>query len=100
MWKASRQLHELAERITAHKTPLNSGDLSGVFLFLLVVVMTQYSDEAIAQELQAELIRAVARTQDKLGVKFMTVNMDLDIYGDGSKVKFSTIPEHILKPVS
>ncbi len=23
-----------AERITAHKTPLNSGDLSGVFLFL------------------------------------------------------------------
>lgn len=70
------------------------------FLFLLVVVMTQYSDEVIARELQAELIRAVARTQDKLGVKFMTVNMDLDIYGDGSKVKFSTIPEHILKPVS
>ena len=28
-----------AERITAHKTLLNSGDLSGVFLFLLVVVM-------------------------------------------------------------
>jgi len=70
------------------------------FLFLLVVVMTQYSDEVIARELQAELIRAVARTQDKLGVKFMTMNMDLDIYGDGSKVKFSTIPEHILKPVS
>jgi len=65
-----------------------------------VVVMTQYSDEVIARELQAELIRAVARTQDKLGVKFMTVNMDLDIYGDDSKVKFSTIPEHILKPVS
>jgi len=62
--------------------------------------MTQYSDEVIARELQAELIRAVARTQDKLGVKFMTVNMDLDIYGDDSKVKFSTIPEHILKPVS
>lgn len=62
--------------------------------------MTQYSDEVIARELQAELIRAVARTQDKLGVKLMTVNMDLDIYGDGSKVKFSTIPEHILKPVS
>jgi len=62
--------------------------------------MTQYSDEVIARELQAELVRAVARTQDKLGLKFMTVNMDLDIYGDGSKVKFSTIPEHILKPVS
>ena len=100
MWKGQRKLHELAERITAHKALLNSGDLSGVFLFLLVVVMTQYSDEVIARELQAELIRAVARTQDKLGVKFMTVNMDLDIYGDGSKVKFSTIPEHILKPVS
>ena len=28
-----------AERITAHKTLLNSGDLSGVFLFLLVVNM-------------------------------------------------------------
>lgn len=28
-----------AERITAHKALLNSGDLSGVFLFLLVVVM-------------------------------------------------------------
>ena len=28
-----------AGRITAHKTLLNSGDLSGVFLFLLVVVM-------------------------------------------------------------
>lgn len=62
--------------------------------------MTQYSDEAIAQELQAELIQAVKRTQDKLDVKFITVNMDLDIYGDGSKVKFSTIPEHVLKTVS
>ena len=62
--------------------------------------MTQISDEFIAQELQAELIQAVKRTQDKLDVKFITVNMDLDIYGDGSKVKFSTIPEHILKPVS
>ena len=29
----------LAERITARKALLNSGDLSGVFLFLLVVVM-------------------------------------------------------------
>ena len=29
----------LAERITAHKTPFNSGDLSGVLFFLLVVVM-------------------------------------------------------------
>ncbi len=28
-----------AERITAYKTLLNSGDLSGVFLFLLVVNM-------------------------------------------------------------
>ena len=28
-----------AERITAHKTLLNSGDLSGVFLFLLVAPM-------------------------------------------------------------
>ena len=28
-----------AERITAHKTPFNSGDLSGVLFFLLVVVM-------------------------------------------------------------
>lgn len=28
-----------AERITAHKALLNSGDLSGVFLFLLVVGM-------------------------------------------------------------
>lgn len=28
-----------AERITVYKTLLNSGDLSGVFLFLLVVVM-------------------------------------------------------------
>ena len=28
-----------AGRITAHKTLLNSGDLSGVFLFLLVVNM-------------------------------------------------------------
>lgn len=70
------------------------------FLFLVVTLMTHYSDEVIAQELQAELIRAVRRTQDKLGVKFITVSMDLDIYGDDSKVKFSTIPEHILKPVS
>ena len=62
--------------------------------------MTQYSDEAVAQELQAELIQAVKRTQDKLDVKIITVNMDLDIYGDGSKVKFSTIPEHVLKAVS
>lgn len=62
--------------------------------------MTQFSDEVIARELQVELVRAVKRTQDKLCVKFMTVNMDLDIYGDGSKVKFSTIPEHTLKPVS
>ena len=29
----------LAERITAHKTPFNSGDLSGVLFFLLVVCM-------------------------------------------------------------
>ncbi len=29
----------LAERITAYKALLNSGDLSGVFLFLLVVDM-------------------------------------------------------------
>lgn len=28
-----------AERITAHKTPFNSGDLSGGLFFLLVVVM-------------------------------------------------------------
>ena len=28
-----------AERIMAHKTPFNSGDLSGVLFFLLVVVM-------------------------------------------------------------
>ena len=28
-----------AERITAHKTPFNSGDLSRVLFFLLVVVM-------------------------------------------------------------
>jgi len=26
-----------AERITAHKTPFNSGDLSGVLFFLLVI---------------------------------------------------------------
>ena len=31
-----------AERITAHKTLLNSGDLSGVFLFLLVVGMKKW----------------------------------------------------------
>lgn len=40
MWKASRQLHELAERITANKTP-RILDVEG-FLFLLVVVMDGY----------------------------------------------------------
>ena len=60
MWKASRQLHELAERITAHKTSLNSGDLSGVFLFLLVVVMVDrveaYKNLEILKANQARLM--------------------------------------------
>lgn len=57
MWKASRQLHELAERITAHKTPLNSGDLSGVFLFLLVVRMDVKEAQKNLNELHDELVK-------------------------------------------
>ena len=57
MWKASRQLHELAERITPHKALLNSGDLSGVFLFLLVVRMDVKEAQKNLNELHDELVK-------------------------------------------
>ncbi len=57
VWKASRQLHELAGRITAHKALLNSGDLSGVFLFLLVVRMDVKEAQKNLNELHDELVK-------------------------------------------
>lgn len=62
--------------------------------------MSQYSSEVISEELQQELLNAVKRVQDKLDVKFMVVNMELNIYGAGSKVAFSIVPDHVSKPVS
>lgn len=57
-----------------------------------------YSDRAIKDRLQQELINAVRTVQDEMKINFTHVNVEFDIYGDQSKVAFAVLPEEYSRP--
>lgn len=57
-----------------------------------------YSNKAIKERLEQELVKAVKVIQDEMKINFTHVNVEFDIYGDQSKVAFAVLPEEYSRP--
>lgn len=57
-----------------------------------------YSDRAIKDRLQQELVMAVKTVQDEMKINFTHVNVEFDIYGDQSKVAFAVLHKEYSRP--